>query len=397
MLLCGQVVLPTGMVDDGAVILDGPLIGYAGPRKALPAPLDAVEPRPLPAGSLLLPGLVDLHTHGAGGGEFGTSTASARRAADTLHRSGTTTIVASMVSGPPAMLRTGVQALAPLVAEGVLAGIHLEGPFLAGSRCGAHDPCALTDPDLGLVEELAAIAGPGGLTQLTYAPERAGATELPEVLTRLDIIGAIGHTQASAAQSSAALEALHRRAARGGRPLVTHLFNAMPPLSGREPGPVAAALAAAAAGRAVVELIADGVHLDAATVQVVHATLGPDNIALVSDSTAARGLAEGRHTLGTLEVDVRAGAARLAHRGALAGGLSSLLEQVRWCVHTLGIPLLDAVRMAATTPAAVLGRDDVGRLVAGAQADVIVAGPNLELLTVYRAGEQFATDPPSRS
>ncbi len=147
-------------------------------------------------------------------------------------------------------------------------------------------------------------------------------------------------------------------------------------------------LAAARGRRLVVELIGDGVHLHPDTVRATWEIVGRDNAVLVTDAMAAAGMADGDYVLGSLAVTVRDGVARLAEGGALAGGTAHLLDILRTSVRG-GVPLVDAVAMAATTPAAVLGRTDVGRLVAGARADILVLGPELGLRRVVRGGRDL--------
>jgi N-acetylglucosamine-6-phosphate deacetylase len=199
-------------------------------------------------------------------------------------------------------------------------------------------------------------------------------------------VGSLGHTDADYDDAARALESVAAQGARGGLPLTTHLFNGMPPLLSRAPGPVGAAIAAAARGEAVVELIADGVHLDGGTVRMVYDAVGPDHIALVSDAMAASGLPEGAYSLGGLDVTVGDRAARLTHSGSLAGGVSTLIEQVRWLVDALRIPLIDAVKAASTTPARALALSDVGQLSAGFSADVVVVDDQLAVQRVLRRG-----------
>jgi N-acetylglucosamine-6-phosphate deacetylase len=187
-----------------------------------------------------------------------------------------------------------------------------------------------------------------------------------------------------------------RRTARirvkGRRPTVTHLFNAMPTLHHRAPGPVSACLSAARAGNAVVELIADGVHLAPETVKTVFELVGADNIALVTDSMAATGLADGQYRLGTLAVTVDGGVARVDNTGAIAGGTATLLDVVRSTVAA-GVPMQDAVTSATAVPAAVLGLSrQAGDLCAGMPADVVVVDPGLNLAGVLRRGE-WVTSP----
>jgi N-acetylglucosamine-6-phosphate deacetylase len=387
-LLTGRVVLPDQVVVDGAVAVEQGTVRYAGPRASLPQSWSAEHiPSGWPGGLTLLPGLVDIHCHGGLGGEFGPDLGGARAAAAYHHASGTTSVVGSLVSAPAETLVEGARVLANLVVAGELAGIHLEGPFLSTVRCGAQDPESLVDADLALVDRLAAAAGPGALVQMTWAPERAGGGLVPAALAGIGALGALGHTDADFATACEALRAVAGHNVRGGQPLVTHLFNGMPPLLSRDPGPVAAALAAAGRGEAVLEVIADGVHLDGGTVRMLFDTVGAGQIALVSDAMVASGLPEGTYALGGLSVRVTGREARLVHGGSLAGGVSVLLEQVRWLATDLGIALPDAVRAASATPARALALDDVGVLAAGMRADLVVVDADLALRGVMRGGD----------
>ncbi len=174
-LLTGRVVTPTGVVPDGAVLVQGDRITWVGPRSELGG-----RPGTLPNrwsdGHTLLPGLVDVHCHGGAGGEFGPDADSARTAAAHHLRHGTTSLVGSLVSAPGRTLVDGVTACAELLADGTLAGIHLEGPFLSVARCGAQDPTALIDPDPALVDALTAAGtrrrGPDDLRSRTSRARR---------------------------------------------------------------------------------------------------------------------------------------------------------------------------------------------------------------------------------
>jgi N-acetylglucosamine-6-phosphate deacetylase len=167
---------------------------------------------------------------------------------------------------------------------------------------------------------------------------------------------------------------------------VTHLFNGMPPLHHRSPGPAAACLRLAAAGTAVVELVGDGVHLDPETVRMVFDLVGAEGIALVTDSMAATGLSDGAYELGGSEVVVHDGVATLRSNGALAGGTATLLEVVRATIAA-GVSPADAVTAATLVPARVLGLEtEIGGLRTGMRADVIAVDPGFELVTVLRGG-----------
>jgi N-acetylglucosamine-6-phosphate deacetylase len=301
-------------------------------------------------------GLVDIHCHGAVGAELGRDAEGSRRAVAHHRDVGVTRLVASLVSAPAETLEQQVATLAPLVADGTLAGIHLEGPFLAPARKGAHDPAALAAPDPALVERLVACAAahgaPGAIRHLTFAPELPGSDELVRTLVAHGIRPSVGHTDADAATAARTLATIADL--QGAPALVTHLFNGMAPLHHRAGGPVAAALTAAARGEAVVELITDGVHVAPEVVRMVFETVGPEHVALVSDATAATGLGDGYYRLGGLAVRVEHGTARLVGEGSIAGSTATLADCVQWSVEVAGVPLGDARTAATVTPARAL-------------------------------------------
>lgn len=384
----------TTVVDAAVAVVDG-RIAYAGPRAGLDvASLPALTQVELPPGSILLPGLIDLHCHGAAGGDFpGGDPGAARTAVDFLHRSGTTTLLASLVTAPREELLRSARTLRGLADDGLLAGIHAEGPFLSEARCGAQDPRFLRAPDLHFLGELVEASG-GHLRTMTYAPELPGTAELVRELAMRGVAPSLGHTDADTRTTADSLTEAARLLAVSGvdasRPTVTHLFNGMPPLHHRSPGPVAACLQLAAAGRVAVELVADGVHLDPETVRMVFGLVGAANIALVTDSMAATGLPDGEYDLGPAGVVVRDGEARLRSNGALAGGTATLLDVVRRTV-TAGVDPAAAVLSATAVPAGNLGLGaEVGSLRTGLRADVVVVDPDFRRVLVVRGGEVLA-------
>ena len=388
-VLRGRIVTASLDIADGVVAADGGLVTFAGPAQDFPG----VLPPDAPAGRILVPGLVDVHCHGAYGSDFSEGDPDgAERAARYLHSRGTTTLLASLVTGEPGDLVRNLEILRELAGLGLIAGSHLEGPFLSGQQCGAHDPVLLLEPDPEVVARMLAAAGPT-LASMTLAAELPGASELAAQLAARGIIPSLGHTAADhataaafLARAAAALDSAGNSTGRN-RPTVTHLFNAMPPLHHRSPGPVSASLSAAKAGQAVVELIADGVHLAPETVKLVFDLVGPHNITLVTDSMAATGLEDGQYRLGSLSVTVAGGVARVDATGAIAGGTSTLLDVIRSCVAA-GVPLRDAVTSASAVPASLLGLSaHAGDLRAGMQADVVVLDQDLNLKAVLRSGE----------
>ncbi|MBT2513969.1 N-acetylglucosamine-6-phosphate deacetylase [Arthrobacter sp. ISL-30] len=393
-LVFGTIVTDGRVIEDGILAVEGDRIVHAGPATDfdIPAFGDAGR-RVFPAGCYIFPGFVDLHCHGGNGGDFpeGEET-SARKAIDFLHRSGTTTFLASMVTAPREDLLRGIRLFVKLADEGLIAGIHLEGPFLSHARCGAQNPAYLLDPDPALMEELIGAAA-GKLATMTYAPELPGAGALVDLMTSHGVTPSLGHTDCDDSTAAASLAAAREGLESAGfdgvssLPTVTHLFNGMPPMHHRAPGPVAACLRTAQSGKAVVELIADDVHLDPRTVATVFQLVGAANIVLVTDSMAAAGLSDGSYMLGPSPVTVQNGVATLDATGSIAGGTATMLDVVR-CTVAAGVGLADAVFAATAVPAAVLGgSDEIGGLRRGLCADAVVVDRDIALAGVLRHGQ----------
>ncbi|TDC77759.1 N-acetylglucosamine-6-phosphate deacetylase [Micromonospora sp. KC606] len=359
----GKVVTPTGVIRQGCVEINGDRIRAVA---EYPAKRD---------GHWIVPGFVDMHTHGGGGHTFTTGDADSARQAAAFHLGhGTTTLLASLVSAPFALMRSATAAFAPLVREGVLAGVHFEGPYLSAARCGAQNPEFLRDPSTDELAELVEL-GAGAVRMVTLAPERDGALDAVKLLTSHGVVAAVGHTDATYEQTRAAVSA--------GASVGTHLFNGMRPVHHREPGPVVALLQAP---DVVCELVADGVHLHDGMLAFATATAGPERTALITDAMAAAGMPDGRYELGGQEVLVTDGVARLAGDGVIAGSTLTLDAALRHAAGS-GIPMTDAVRMVATTPARAIGLgDQVGALQAGLRADLVVLDDDLDVVRVMRAG-----------
>lgn len=332
----------------------------------------------------VVPGFVDTHVHGGAGGGFPSASGAETAAAVDLHlRHGTTTLVASLVTAAPADLLGQVGHLVGEVRAGRLAGIHLEGPWLAAERCGAHEPSLLRDPDPSEVGAVLA-AGAGLIRMVTVAPERPGAVRAIEQIVAAGAVAAVGHTEATYAQTRLAIEA--------GARVGTHLFNAMRPIHHREPGPVIALLEDP---RVTVEVIADGVHVDAALYRFVTRSAGPDRVSLVTDAMAAAGRPDGAYRIGPLAVDVVDGVARLAGTQTIAGSTATMDRVFRFAVAHNHLPqeeaLLLAVRQSSINPARALGLPSPV-LATGAPADLVVLDSDLIVTGVLRGGE-WAVEP----
>ncbi|APT89543.1 N-acetylglucosamine-6-phosphate deacetylase [Corynebacterium frankenforstense DSM 45800] len=347
-------------------------------------------PRPDPAGAsgpVITPGFVDVHNHGGARGAFPTGTLEeCRRAADYHRSQGTTRLLASFVSGTEEELTRQLGVVAPLVAEGTLAGVHLEGPFVNTEKCGAQAPDRIQDGDPAMFERVL-DAGEGIVRSITFAPETPNARALVDLCAERGVIVSLGHTMADYETTA---EVVDYAVGRGATVTATHLFNAMPPLHHRKPGAVAALLAAATAGRAVVEVIGDGVHLADGTVDLCAAAAG-DNMVLVTDAMEATGMPDGSYVLGPLEVVVEDGVARLATNdgtpGAIAGGTSTLARQVTRFAARHGFTR--AVRAASLRPGRLLGLDQNEGLHVGNPAEFVVFDAAGHVTEVFAAGRRL--------
>lgn len=364
----GQQVLSPGWlaVADGQVLAVG----------AGDLPLEYADlPRTDVTGRVVVPGFVDIHSHGGGGASFGYGdiVADARKALAVHRRHGTTTMVGSMVTSEMAVLRAGIEGLAELVDSGELAGVHLEGPWLSPAHKGAHEPALLREPTIADIDYLLA-ARPGVVKMVTIAPELPGGLDAVRRIVELGAIAAIGHTDADTEMTIAAIDA--------GVRVTTHLFNAMRPIHHRVPGPVLALLEDP---RVAVELIADGVHLHPLTLEHAARSAGPGRTLFVTDAMSATDLSDGEYLLGNLVVDVVDGVARLRAGGAIAGSTLTLDVALQIATRS-GIPFADALAALTTTPAAMLERTDVGNLEPGAAADIVVLDESNVVLQVFKAG-----------
>jgi len=326
---------------------------------------------------LLCPGFVDVHSHGGGGANFCADPAQVRQVVDTHAAHGTTTMIASLVTGAVADLADQVGVLAGFVAAGSLAGIHLEGPWLAEDYKGAHPQRLLRDPetaDIALLLE----AGKGAVRMVTIAPEKPGGLEAVRYLSERGVMVAVGHTAADFDTARAAIEA----GARG----TTHLFNAMPEILHRAPGP---GLALWQDPRVWVELVCDGIHVHPALIAQVMATK-PEKCVLITDAMAAAGYADGDYLLGELPVEVRDSVAHIAGTSTIAGSTLTLDRAVRTAVSS-GVDLETALRAATSNPADYLGLPDVGRITPGFFADLVCLTTDLIPTRVMRHGQWLPT------
>jgi N-acetylglucosamine-6-phosphate deacetylase len=363
----------------GAALIDRSLV--RGDLNVEEGEVKEVGLEPAGGGGIAAPGFVDLHINGVAGVDFlAADEAGYRRAADALASTGVVAFQPTFVSAPPetypSALATAAAAQAELAASRLPAplGVHLEGPFLSPRWPGAHDPAYLLDPDPELARRL---CDQGPVTMMTVAPELRGGLELVERLAAAGVVVSCGHSDADAATAHAAFD-------RGAR-AITHIYNAHRRWRPRDPG-----LAGAAIVRpdVFVEAIADGVHL---APEAAYATfLATDGrYCLVTDAVEAAMADAGSYRLGNRTIEVVDGAVRLAD-GTLAGSVLTMDQAVRNLVAS-GAEPAEALYAAATGPARLLGRDDLGAISPGAPANLVVLDDELRVKRTLVAGaEAFA-------
>ena len=371
LLRCERLVTGTGVLPDAGVRVRG------GQILAVDSELTGTPDEEL--SGWVVPGFVDTHCHGGGGGDYADRDPESVLTGRAFHlRGGTTTSLASLVTAEIEILCEQIRTLRPLVRDGHFAGIHLEGPFLSREKAGAHDPRLLRPPDEASVDQLLAAAD-GTLAMITMAPELPGADAALARFTAAGVTVAFGHSDADATIAANAVA--------GGATVVTHLFNAMRPIHHRDPGPIPRLLTDPGP---MLEMISDGFHLHPDVVLMIIATAGPDRVALITDAFAGAGMPDGEFRLGALRVALRDGQAHLINTdgslGAIASSTLTMGAAVRFLVGH-GVPVPDVARMASTTPARGHRLVGTGVVEPGAWADLCVLDDQGDLQRVLHRGE----------
>jgi N-acetylglucosamine-6-phosphate deacetylase len=363
-----------GETPDAWLLLDGDTIAATGTGTGRPAADEVVDL----SGCWLSPGFVDLHGHGGGGEDYGSGDLPAALAAHRAH--GTTRSVASLVAEPVDVLETQLARIARLAAtDPTLLGSHLEGPFLAPTRRGAHAEQMLRTPDPATIDRLLAAAA-GTLRQVTIAPELPGGLDAVRRFVAAGVVVAIGHTEADSDTAKAAFDA--------GATLLTHAFNAMPGIHHRAPGPVVAAFED---DRVSLELVLDGLHLEPSVAAIAFAS-APGRIALITDAMAAAGHHDGTYRLGSLDVTVSGGMAMITGTETIAGSTLTQDGALAVALDGLGIPRPEAIEALTATPARILGLGDrLGMLAPGFAADVVALDDDLAIRGVWANGVRLAS------
>ncbi|MCP3165442.1 N-acetylglucosamine-6-phosphate deacetylase [Myxococcus qinghaiensis] len=380
-LLGARVFTGERILDGHAVVLEGERIVAVVPRQDAPVGL---TPRTLPSDTLLVPGFIDLQVNGAGGVLFNESPTvdAALSIAATMRRTGTTGLLPTFITDAPDLTTRACEAASEAMARpgGGVLGIHLEGPFISPERPGVHASRYIRQPEPSDLESLTALAAhlsrAGGRLLVTLAPERVEDS----FLRRLCDAGAVlfaGHTTASYERAMESVAA----GVRG----FTHLFNAMPPVLGRQPGPVQAGFSA---DEAWCSVIVDGHHVHPANLRQLLKAKPPGKVLLVTDAMPPVGTHESTFTLYGLTI-LRRDGRLVTEDGTLAGADIDMSAAVRNCIHLLGLPLEEALRMASLHPAQALGLEGrLGRLATGCRADLTLLREDLTVQATWVCGNE---------
>lgn len=371
-----RILTADGFRDDLALVIEAgritALVSDAAPQLG-----SAAEQVDL-GGGWLLPGFIDAQVNGGGGVLFNNTpdVESLRTLAAAHRRFGTTALLPTLISDDVQVMRKAIDATRQAIADGVpgVIGIHLEGPYIAPARKGTHDANKFRVPD---ADEIAMAASlDNGVTLLTLAPERVPLDSIRALVER-GVIVAAGHTAATYEEARAGLEA----GIRG----FTHLYNAMSPLTGREPGAVGAALEDRGSW---VGIIADGVHVHPASLRVALATKPQGKVMLVTDAMPPVGADSPSYELYGEVITAVDGVVRNA-AGSLAGSALDMATAVRNAVNLLGLSLEEVARMASRYPAQFLNVDDrLGEIAEGYQADLVLLDDALQVRATWIAGER---------
>ncbi|AFZ68126.1 N-acetylglucosamine-6-phosphate deacetylase [Deinococcus peraridilitoris DSM 19664] len=367
MKIGGQILTPRGLLS-GQVTFEGGRIQHVVPGPAVDR--------------FVLPGFIDSHVHGGGGGDTMDGPAGVRTLAQFHAQHGTTTLLPTTMTAPWPEVMNALRGVAEVRAFGVpggadIPGAHLEGPFISPRRLGAQPPHALLPQSQRIGDVLALEV----VRVVTLAPELEGAPKAAEAFAGMNVRVSLGHT---AGRCEDAQQLMQRVRALGGVVGGTHLFNAMGGLAGREPGVVGALLASA---HAYAELILDLHHVHETSFRAALAALG-NRLTLVTDAIRAAGLGDGISELGGQEVQVRNGRAQLSD-GTLAGSVLTLDVALRNAL-SLGLSLEETSALLSANPARYLGLSDRGRIESGCRADLVVLDTDYAVQEVWIKGSRVA-------
>lgn len=323
------------------------------------------------SGLYVIPGLVDVHIHGAVGQDFCDNSPEGLGAMSAyLKAHGITSFCPTSMTLPATDLKQIFASAGNVPADAAhasIVGIHMEGPYISPAKKGAQKEDYIVSPDIHAFRELNASCN-GLIRLVTLAPELPGSLEFIRALHD-EVAVSLGHSEADYDTASAAFAA--------GASHATHLFNAMPPLLHRDPGIIGAAFDDP---KVMVEVICDGIHITPAVIRMIFQLFGDDRVILISDAMRATGMEDGVYELGGQQVFKNGNRATLAD-GTLAGSATNLFDCMRHAV-SFGIPLTSAIKAATINPARSIGNEHIGSLAPGKEADILLLDRNLSLVQV---------------
>ncbi|TMV50105.1 N-acetylglucosamine-6-phosphate deacetylase [Paenibacillus mesophilus] len=364
-----RAVCPDSIISSAAIWIDAGRIERIGSGAIANSELQADDTVIDGNGMLLIPGMIDVHIHGASGFDMMDGTEeSVQQVSQACAASGCTSFLATSVSSTLEDLLAMIHSVRRVIGHergAAVAGLHLEGPYLNVKRKGMQNEKFLRHPDLDEMNLLFREAG-DLIKMVTIAPELPGGIELISYLREQGAIIAVAHSDATYEEAKLAFAQ--------GASHVTHCFNGMRPIHHRDPGLVVAAFEEE---HVSLQAIVDHVHLHPAIIRLMHRIKGAGGVVLITDALQAMGLGDGTYTFGGHTVQVADGVARLAD-GTLASSTVTMNKALRYTVE-LGIPLTEAVRMASTTPADILGLPDKGRIAQGCAADLVLLNEEFEV------------------
>jgi len=382
-IYASRVLTPQDELSDTVILVDGGRIVAMGHRDEVTIPEGALDY--VASGMTVVPGFVDIHIHGAGGHDvMEANTRALDKITSTVARYGTTSMVATTVTAPIDDICKSAEGIAQYIRKheqqdenarfgAEILGIHLEGPFLSKAQRGVHPPEYLAKPSIQALDRFMQAAD-GLVRMITMAPELPGGLEVVKHAVKAGLVVGMGHTDATYEQATAAI--------RAGAHHAIHTYNAMRPFMHRDPGVVAAVMTDP---DVTAEIIADLVHVAGPAIQVLLGVKGFDTVVAITDAIAATGIGDGTYRLGHFEVTVRDGVCRNSE-GKLAGSTLTLDRALRNLV-SLGVPLVDAIRMMTVLPARRLGlAGKKGIIALGSDADLVVLTPDLRVAGAMTRG-----------
>lgn len=369
-----RVVSPDLDLPNAAVLIEDGRIASIIEGNNMPTSAEKINAH----GRILMPGFIDIHSHGADGADVCDDSLEAlEHIGRRKLQEGVTTWLPTTLTLPKERLKSVAGRIAKYAGDAKFTrspGMHVEGPFINKERAGAQNPQFVRAPDFAELEDLHSIM-PAAI--LSLAPEMPGAIELIKGSRALGITCSAAHTAATAAQVFAACDA--------GLTHLTHYGNAMTALHHREIGVVGAGMMDE---RLMIELITDGIHLSPDMLRLVFTTIPIERLMMITDSMAASWMENGETSLGGLAVAVEDGVARLKEGGALAGSALKMNEGLRNLAHVTGLPLAELTKVTAWNQARSLGWEGFGKIVPGYHADLVLMDDSFSVWKTFVGGEE---------